>query len=1053
MTPNFSLILDHDGISLLYRQDSDWRSLGSVSLDAPDFDAQLEALRQRAEALSDGIALRSTLVLPNSQILYASTEAGKDARENARLAGRRLDGATPYALGDLVYDWKVQGNEILIAAVARETLEEAEGFAQLHGFAPLSFTAAPEDGSFPGAPFFGPSDAAPRLLAPGEVLERIARPILSSGPYEEPRATPEPLPEPEPESTPVEVPEDSATSPEPVTEAEVVPEPEPEATDIAEKPEPAAKSATSLLVESETSEPASEPAVAELPVIDFVSLRASPDTPEAKATETPPRPLPPVTEPVSDPEQPEPRVDVGAEEAPEPAPPATFSSIRSRVEPPVTAAVVGKSKNTGTKPKQHARSAKPAPAASAAEKTARKRAEPVLKAAPKPAAASAAPNSFKPGLRADKVARDSSAAAAKSAVETGGFRVPPAPPPLNEAEALTVFGARKSQQPQQSPSRLALIAAAGGAVVVGLIGLWAFLGSGGEDITATDAPAELITEAPSAPQLVSPETGALPDLAASDTAPTAIALAPASATPEPETGLATQDMAGDAEATSQVSGAAALPPPADDGAPEDLRQPAIQNEASTVGISQQETLANLSTSQQPLDGSLTPQSGNALAESLPEDSVAAPMVVDPTPLDPISALAAYTVSGIWQRAPERSQQALEEETEEYYIASIDPTIPSQDAYALPTLDRAPDRLPRAAATPVVPEPEPDPAQASDALDGEEIAPDGVEVVRGKPSIVPPRRPADLAPAAQSAPETAPETGVNPAEGALRGERPRSRPEGLIEANERATFGGNTRSELAEIRPNARPRSVQETAEALDAAVRMADAETVEGQQGTEALSLQDQALALDLASATRRAVANSPQPRLRPSNISQIADRARKRAEQDAQAQAEAEQQARDDAQAAALSQERAVAAAARKSAEEAAQQEAAKQAAAAQAAKEKEEAIQAAAKAAKEEERAAKSSGPAVPRSERANPTGTTSATVAKQATVKNQISLSKVSLIGVYGTSTKRRALVRLPSGKMLKVKVGDRIDGGRVAAIGTSDLRYQKGGRTVTLKMPKG
>ena len=35
---------------------------------------------------------------------------------------------------------------------------------------------------------------------------------------------------------------------------------------------------------------------------------------------------------------------------------------------------------------------------------------------------------------------------------------------------------------------------------------------------------------------------------------------------------------------------------------------------------------------------------------------------------------------------------------------------------------------------------------------------------------------------------------------------------------------------------------------------------------------------------------------------------------------------------------------------------------------------------------------------------------------------------------------------------VEVGDRLDGGRVAAISDSELRYVKGGRNVVLKSPK-
>ncbi|MFC6760263.1 hypothetical protein ACFQFQ_13430 [Sulfitobacter porphyrae] len=77
----------------------------------------------------------------------------------------------------------------------------------------------------------------------------------------------------------------------------------------------------------------------------------------------------------------------------------------------------------------------------------------------------------------------------------------------------------------------------------------------------------------------------------------------------------------------------------------------------------------------------------------------------------------------------------------------------------------------------------------------------------------------------------------------------------------------------------------------------------------------------------------------------------------------------------------------------------------------------------------------------------------VAKQATVKNAINLRKVNLIGVYGKPSNRRALVRLGNGRYKKVVVGDRIDGGRVSAIGDAELRYTKGGRSVVLTMPRG
>jgi hypothetical protein len=60
---------------------------------------------------------------------------------------------------------------------------------------------------------------------------------------------------------------------------------------------------------------------------------------------------------------------------------------------------------------------------------------------------------------------------------------------------------------------------------------------------------------------------------------------------------------------------------------------------------------------------------------------------------------------------------------------------------------------------------------------------------------------------------------------------------------------------------------------------------------------------------------------------------------------------------------------------------------------------------------------------------------------------------LIGVYGRPSSRRALVRLANGRYQKVTVGDRLDGGRVSAIGESELRYRRSGRDVVLKMPRG
>jgi hypothetical protein len=83
----------------------------------------------------------------------------------------------------------------------------------------------------------------------------------------------------------------------------------------------------------------------------------------------------------------------------------------------------------------------------------------------------------------------------------------------------------------------------------------------------------------------------------------------------------------------------------------------------------------------------------------------------------------------------------------------------------------------------------------------------------------------------------------------------------------------------------------------------------------------------------------------------------------------------------------------------------------------------------------------------------GSNSGSVAKNATFANAINLGKTNLIGVYGTPSRRYALIRTGTGSYKKVRVGDSIDGGKVAAITDSEVRYQKGGRMVALSMPKG
>jgi hypothetical protein len=88
-----------------------------------------------------------------------------------------------------------------------------------------------------------------------------------------------------------------------------------------------------------------------------------------------------------------------------------------------------------------------------------------------------------------------------------------------------------------------------------------------------------------------------------------------------------------------------------------------------------------------------------------------------------------------------------------------------------------------------------------------------------------------------------------------------------------------------------------------------------------------------------------------------------------------------------------------------------------------------------------------AAPAPAAAAPAIPTRASVAEQATEDRAINLNRVNLIGVFGTSSSRRALVRLPGGNVVSVRVGDRIEGSQITAIGETELRY---GRNEVLRI---
>jgi len=186
MKPNFALDLSFDGIALLHRAGgAGWHVVGDVALGSGSLGDDLAALRKKANTL-DPTGLRTKLIIPDEQIRYLDIPAASAPHgDHDAAAADALDGATPYALDDLAFDWTVSGDRLHIAAVARETLDEAESFSREHGFNPVCFVATPDPGLFAGEPFFGMTGEA---AATGTV-ER------DSGPMKRLGALPDPGPE------------------------------------------------------------------------------------------------------------------------------------------------------------------------------------------------------------------------------------------------------------------------------------------------------------------------------------------------------------------------------------------------------------------------------------------------------------------------------------------------------------------------------------------------------------------------------------------------------------------------------------------------------------------------------------------------------------------------------------------------------------------------------------------------------------------------------------------------------------------------------------------
>ena len=177
MTINFALSLSFEGIELLQRMQSGWRRIGRVQISSTTLDADLTELRQKAIALApDGITTK--LIIPSDQIKFTAIDSTQTSQDDIDAV---LAEATPYALADLVVDCERFGGRTHIAAVARDTLKEAESFASAHGFNPVAFVAIPEPFTFQKEVFFGATESMPVILGANATVARDNLPVFIAG--------------------------------------------------------------------------------------------------------------------------------------------------------------------------------------------------------------------------------------------------------------------------------------------------------------------------------------------------------------------------------------------------------------------------------------------------------------------------------------------------------------------------------------------------------------------------------------------------------------------------------------------------------------------------------------------------------------------------------------------------------------------------------------------------------------------------------------------------------------------------------------------------------
>lgn len=838
MKPHFALSLSMDGIALLHRAPAGWDVVGELALDSDDLGPELARLREMAQRLHPGPVL-CKVVIPNEQIRYMDVATGwADAAERKTLVEAALDGATPYEIEELSYACAITGEVTQVAAVARETLEEAEDFAVSHGFVPLSFVATPEAEEFNGEPFFGLARAAQDHLPPGESVEQDYLRIAVVGRARIPADPPatETAPTEAPAAPETAEPGSSAPREAPVAEAlppradllgpaeAAVPSPDDTGTPPAEEPEPDAQptaAAVPHLPRAERDED-SAPAAGPAPQ-DHTAAPAGPDPlPETPAPDTAPAPAPdPATAQRPTP-APGPTPRFGSRRAGTPGPVITPPPPLARPAPRITPVAPGDTPSAPAFSSVRARRGSPDGAAPPLAGVTRDQPAgvaaatidlgdgpppappadpPLTREVPSPDARAAAASLSKPAPPEEDDDSDSTPAEAPAFLGTPAPRPPSPAPRRRTAGGLGALIARLKRPARKEPPVAGPAAAPRPAPVVVPVA----------DREAREAEAARMTVFGARPSQVVAKPRYLGLLLTLILMLFMMGVAAWASIfmSEEVSGLFRPD------GRSQLAAAETdLPAEAVAAAPAAEAPPLPDAAEETVDIALVDTV-------EPLPGRAAlpqPQIREPVRQRAPEERPRAvpPVAQAPDPEDE----ARYAATGVWVSAPWVSPAPIPGTLDDLYVASIDPAVPNLDAVALPVpeADRG-DQPPGPLASPapagttytigadgrVVPTPE------------GALTPDGVLVRAGPPARVPPGRPA----ATLNGLATIDDPAVAAQLAAMQAKRPRLRPGGLVERNERLVLGGYSREELGRFRPRLRPAlsEAREQAEA-DAATEV-----------------------------------------------------------------------------------------------------------------------------------------------------------------------------------------------------------------------------------------